>query len=269
MPNKNNWNFSSYMGGPQTAIRSYQQYAPGPYDFPRNQHIPNSQRPPLQTVQLPYADPFKQTLPRAPTTPGGATPRWAGQDMFQPGYYDNKVCELGNGYREHEHNAHLYEHEHECDMCVDKRGCEHNPHIAPNTEMRCIPINNVRGVTIDNARDVASTDDGGNTKKCEGTQKKADGEKKNKKKKGAGSKSGEANQRTPGVSDDKIKVLGEKDSKAAAVTPAAGAWTNAEQLEMVKYITGEKVWPNFKVNQASVYLFMSKSSISLQNSLLT
>lgn len=251
MNNENvNWNFVNY-ANPHTPARPHQPYYPPatPFDFPRMpqmQHMtPDHQRLPLHPAQTPYADPLQQMLPRPALSPREATPRReAMSEIFQPDYFENQERELRDSD----------EHEHE--LRADER-------IVPRA------VNDeARHVVNDDARRVVNNNDGRKNKRDASTKgKKDDGgetaQKKKTKRKGAGSKSGEANRRTPGASDDEIEVLGGKDSKEAAITPTSSSWDDAEKLIMVKYITSEAVWPDFKVKQGDIYIHVSITRLSV------
>lgn len=75
--------------------------------------------------------------------------------------------------------------------------------------------------------------------------------------KGRGSKSGAQNRRIQGTSDDEIAQLGDKAVKGSQITPATGAWSDADRLTVINYICSEKVWTDFKINQAKECLFVS------------
>ncbi|KZP09677.1 hypothetical protein FIBSPDRAFT_963726 [Athelia psychrophila] len=78
-------------------------------------------------------------------------------------------------------------------------------------------------------------------------------------KKGKGSKSGAQNRRVQGTSDDEIAQLGDKAVKGSQITPATGAWSDADRLIVIKHICSEKVWMDFKINQAKECLFISQN----------
>ncbi|KAF7984098.1 hypothetical protein HWV62_16702 [Athelia sp. TMB] len=225
MSNENNWVFPPYTGAPQTLARPYQTYAAPvtPFDYPHAPPIPPyQQRQPLQTAQTPYTDPLQQTLPAPPFIPGDTALQCRRLDMFQPGTQHVVFDRTG--------------------QCVaDPSDAEHIATTGKGARAEC---------------DTATKGRKGNGKKGrkngdgESERKVGDGKKK-KKKKERGSKSGEVNHCTPGKSDEEIKELDEKDSKAAVVTPTANAWDDTERLKMVKHICSEEVWPNFKVKQGS------------------
>ncbi|KAL0579398.1 hypothetical protein V5O48_002623 [Marasmius crinis-equi] len=91
------------------------------------------------------------------------------------------------------------------------------------------------------------------------------------KKKGTGAKSGAANRRDTGLSDDEIEVLSTEDKAAAQLRPLQlelsddddsdddGAGKKSRGLEtkdkerLVEYITKEEVWKDFKLKQRAVF----------------
>jgi len=60
-----------------------------------------------------------------------------------------------------------------------------------------------------------------------------------------------------GASDDEIAELDAKTIEDASVVPTKSSWTDEEKLAVVKHITSETVWKDFKVNQAREYIKVS------------
>jgi len=81
-----------------------------------------------------------------------------------------------------------------------------------------------------------------------------------KSKKGLGSKSGVLNRREAGGSDDEVELLEPEDIKEAGIVRNRSVWTDADKLIVVRYITSEKVWKDFKVKQAKEFIDVSLST---------
>ena len=75
--------------------------------------------------------------------------------------------------------------------------------------------------------------------------------------KGKGTKSG-PNARPAGKSDDEIKVLSVESKTRAAVPaiPNRANWTDEEKEAALSYIVDERRWPDFKINQATIFNFV-------------
>lgn len=82
--------------------------------------------------------------------------------------------------------------------------------------------------------------------------------------KGKGSKSG-ANAREAGKSDDEIMVLSKDEMAQAAlpVTMARAQWTEAEKVDALSYIVDERRWPDFKINQNTIFNHVSCNVVLL------
>jgi hypothetical protein len=84
-----------------------------------------------------------------------------------------------------------------------------------------------------------------------GRKSKNNENKKSERKTGAGSKSGVANRRMKGGSDDEIKELKSTHKQVADVK---GQWSDNDKLTVVKYITSDKVWTNFRATKAKDFI---------------
>jgi hypothetical protein len=81
-------------------------------------------------------------------------------------------------------------------------------------------------------------------------------------KKGAGSKSGPANRRVKGGSDDEVKEL--KSAQKQAAELAKGQWSDDDKLKVVEYITDEKIWKDFRATKARDFVHVRMEFISCQ-----
>lgn len=274
MANENTWNFTNYTGAPNTPDRPYQPYTATPptaFDYPRAplaMQQPVTPRPyyqqqhlPLHPAHTPLTDPLQQTLPMVPSTAANATPHRGTLDMFQPGYYDDFECELREGDTVDVREA--------ASVTEARRAvADHaGQRVANDGDLRRVAsaghgAKGKRDTSAKGKRDTSTKGGEGDASMKDGEGNGDGKEKKKGSKKGKGSKSGEANRRAPGVSDEEIEVLDEKESKAAAIVATANAWNDTERLKMLKYICSDEIWPNFKVKQGEVYIHVSKTCLS-------
>jgi len=73
---------------------------------------------------------------------------------------------------------------------------------------------------------------------------------------GKGSRTGK-NACPPGASDEEISHLVPSDIADARVTKVKASWGENEKEKLVSYIVDVERWPNFKINQAKIFLYVS------------
>lgn len=249
MANENQWHFPTYTGAqPQTPARAIQQYTAVPYQYPPASYLtPEPYRPPLQPMQTPYANPLQQMLPMPQSTP--RTPRREdGEDrpnVFAPGYFAGEERDLASGDEGTEDNGHFGGVAHVDDNPVGRvEGDRVELRVEGDRAARVKPRVEVE-VVKPKGRSTAKS-----KKDTVGDEKKA-------KRTGRGSRSGALNRREVGASDDEIEELSKKNVKEAAVKFKNEGWTDDKKLRVLKYITSDKVWQDWKVNQAKEFLNVS------------
>ena len=67
-----------------------------------------------------------------------------------------------------------------------------------------------------------------------------------------------ANRRAKGGSDDEIKELTNDQKKVA--DPIKTQWTDEDKMMVVRYITLEKVWKNFRATKAKDFIYVYEFS---------
>lgn len=257
MANENQWNFPPNMGPQPHTPRAYQQYTAGPYQhLPGNYHTPEAHRPPLQPMQTPpYTDPLQQMLPMPQSTPRATPRREDRAGVFAPGYFASEERELaseGEGPEDNEYFGraarinidHVTRVEGDRDARVELRVKDRAARVEPRVE-------NAARIEPRVENDVAKP------KGRDATAKTAKEKVKTAKKTGRGSRSGALNRRDVGASEDEIEGLSKKNVKEAAVKFKNEGWTDEKKLLVLNYITSEKVWTDWKINQAKEFLNVS------------
>jgi hypothetical protein len=87
------------------------------------------------------------------------------------------------------------------------------------------------------------------------TKAEANVKKPRERKKGVGSKSGPANRRIKGGSDDEMSEL--KPAQKQAAEQLKNVWTDEDKLSIIKHITSEKVWKDFRATKAKDFIYVS------------
>ncbi|KZP34565.1 hypothetical protein FIBSPDRAFT_881082 [Athelia psychrophila] len=267
---ENHWHFPDMHGTPprvqhqEQMARPQGNYTQGQYIHPKQFQTPPSQHPPQYTTpehqRAPfdsphYTNPLTHTLPRPPDTPIARAAR-----REDAPYADLSLAEA------------MARDERMNDECVRAARVEHdrNTDHAPD-RVNGAPTDQVRDTReADRGRDTHEADRGRDAREADraadtapqakaAKKKVTAGDDKSKKKKlGPGARSGALNRRAAGGSDGEIEELDAKEVEGAAVTPHSKAWTEAEKLQVITYVTSEKVWKDWKVNKAKELLNISQ-----------
>ncbi|KAF7965240.1 hypothetical protein HWV62_44896 [Athelia sp. TMB] len=213
-------------------------------------------RPPF--TPLPYNNPLNHTFPMPPDTPTNYytvhrdalyAQMMFGDAMARDQHMNDKDehaarAELSERVR-NSHGGHEYDHAHaERDENTSKHA-----HVEPAAQRHANRSSRVDDLAGDAAPQPKPT----------GRKKPAAGKDLAKTKKlGTGARSGMLNHHTAGGLDAEIKELDAKEVEGSAVTPHSTVWTDAEKLQVVNYVTLEKVWKHWKVNKAKELLNISQ-----------
>ncbi|KAF7966469.1 hypothetical protein HWV62_38328 [Athelia sp. TMB] len=256
----NQWDFPN-LHGPYPRVQHQEpmtgpqgNYNQGPHIHPSQYTTPEHSRPPF--TPLPYINPLHQTLSMPPGTPLNYTPNC--EDTSYANLTFHEAMERDQRMNDERQRANPKranpEHPERAERARNARGGHTHAEHDENTS-ECAANRGPR--TDDLAKDTVPQPKPASKKKTvAGRDVEKDLAKT--KKSGTGARSGALNRRIAGGSDAEIKELDVKEAEGAAVTPHSTAWTEAEKLQVISYVTLEKVWKDWKVNKAKELLNISQ-----------